>query len=737
VFVLSVDAIFLKGMYVARTLRSPVRSGTLLSIDFPALPEGHYLIQAKDIPGKNSLAETFAGADVDFEPALSHPILAETNLLYEGQPAALLVGPAFCYEGGASIRSNTEIAKLEDSILINCVATGEDGEPDEPLRVYAERHITVETDPKAAKSLLPIEAAGEKPPLHIVETYHKTPCAEHNAPECTGAIAFFEGTRCVIHTASRWPRHVQRSVAGVLNIDEALIDIIREPPGVHFDAKVWYPSLIAAQAALAAFITKKPVKFMLSREEERRYSPRRATSEIRIRSAQDEDGRIVETDIDVETDLGACGFFADEIIDRMTLATLGLYRLGTVKINARAVGTASIPKGAFSGFGMAQGFFAIEQHIARVADEARISPLEWKLERTTVKQGCGPARLPIGITPKKPPAFHAVIDEVCARSDFARKWAAYDLHRRRKYVQEQPEEHSDGFIGDTFSPLRGIGLAVAYQGAGLLYHTGGDPLPHVTAVIEDDRLSIGCTALGNEKEGGAFGATGNINIWKEIAGNAAPVKSVRCDASGNGWGDDPEVLSATTAYIAELVEQSAKSASLPAESPGNRSEARYQSKPLRNWAGKTCDQRAFAYPAFCAAVVEVEINKIEYKPLVRSIRLCVEGGKILSPHDARNTLTICGIAALAWAQGKREVPNIKDVPHIEIDFIPGDGDHVCGLEELAFSTIPAAYVQAVSQALNISFDSIPIRPLEIWQALQTKPENTTDDETEEEVEEKI
>jgi CO/xanthine dehydrogenase Mo-binding subunit len=710
-------------MYVVRTLRSPVRSGKLLSIDYPVLPEGYHLIRAKDIPGENMLAGSFAGADADFNPVYSHPILAETELLYEGQPVALLVGP-----------DEAEIAKLEDSILINvtenAINTGESTEAGETdVRVYAERNLTVETDVKAARSILAAKATGEEArPLRLVETVHKTPCAEHNAPECTGAVTFFEGTRCVIHTASRWPRHVRRSVAGVLNIDEARVDIMREPPGVHFDAKVWYPSLIAAQAALASFVTKKPVKFMLSREEERRYSPRRAASEIRIRSALDEEGRIVETDIDIKADLGACGFFADEIIDRMALASLGLYRLGTVTLHARALGTASIPKGAFSGFGMAQGFFAIERHITRVAEEARVSPLEWKRERSIVKQGGGPVKLAIGIAPQKPLALHAVLDTVCARSDFSRKWAAYDLCRREtagKRAQEHPDEP---ILADKCAPVRGIGLAVAYQGAGLLYHTGGDPLPHVTARIEGDKLTIKCAVSEKEKKEDPSGTLGTL--WREIAHNAAarPLKSVHYDKGGNDWGDDPAVLSRTAAWVTELVEQAVHSASLLPDGPDRTGEARYHREPFQNWAGKTCDQKAFSHPALCAAVIEVEIDQVEYKSLVRCIRLCVEGGKMLSIHDARNTLTVCGIAALAWAQGKREVPNIKDVPPIEIDFILSENesksgsDRVCGLEELAFSTIPAAYAQAVSQALTVSFDSLPIRPLEIWQALRPKPE---------------
>jgi CO/xanthine dehydrogenase Mo-binding subunit len=710
---LFVDNIFLKGMRFVRTIRSPVRYGKLLSIDCPVLPEGYRLIRAADIPGQNCLP----GPDAGFDLAFSHPILAGTRLLYEGQPVALLVGP-----------EPRELAMLEAAIRVNAE------EAEMPERVYAERNIIVETGGRGRPhsrdtALRPVPHAakktGEEPPEQprIVETYHSTPSAEHNAPECNGAVAFFEGDRCFVHTASQWPRHVQRSVAGVLglNPDGTGIVVGRESPGVHFDAKLWYPSLIAAQAALAAFVTRTPVKFMLTREEERLYSPRRAASALHIRSEADESGRILKTDIAITADLGMCGFFADEIIDRMALASLGLYRLGTVTIRAKAVGTASVPKGAFAGFGMAQGFFAIERHLAHVTDELRVSPLHWKRERNIEKQRGSPVKLPIGITVKKPLDIRGVIETASARSDFDRKWAAYALLRRR----ENPAVNK-------VSPMRGIGLAFAYQGAGLLYHTSNDPLPRVTAVLEDGELVIKCAT---PKETAPY-----IETWKNIARDAVcpdhPAVSIRYDDSGSDWGDDPAVLSRSVVYITGLVEAAVRDAmhdvsrlpDAPERRSEGRSEARYRSEDAENWAGKTCDHKAFDHPALCAAVIEAEIDQVEYKPLVRGIRLCVDGGRILSVSDARNLLTVSSIAALAWAQGKREVPNIRDVPRIEIEFITADNEHnsennhVAGLEELAFSTIPAAYASAVSQALGVPFDSLPIRPQEIWRALHPASE---------------
>jgi CO/xanthine dehydrogenase Mo-binding subunit len=678
---LFVDTLFLNDMFFARTIRSPLQSGRLFSMDCPALPEGYRLICARDIPGLNRLA----GAGGGFDPAFSHPVFAENELLYEGQPVALLAGP-----------ERDELDRLAAALLLNV------GEAALPQRVYAGRDVVIEMNAKAGRAVPPGKEGA--PPaggqFRRVETFHKTPCARHNAPECTVAAAFFEGPRCVIHVATRWPAHVQKSVAGALGIPESSVVVRCGPAGVSFDAKVWYPSLIAVQAALAAFITGRPVKLALSREEERRYSPRRASSEIRIASTLDERGRIVETDIAVKADLGACGFFADEIIDRMAVASLGVYRLGTVTIKAQAVGSASVPGGAFCGFGLAQGFFAIERHVAHIARELCVSPFDWLLENGVLKPGYGLLKAGAG-APRKTQSLHAVVETVSDQSGFGRKWAAYDLLRQKVSP-----------AGDSFSPVRGIGLAAAYQGSGLLYHMGGAPLPAVTALIEGGKLTVKCASVADKEEKAAW--------LQSIVLSAADLAEPARWEIGGGWGDDPAALSNDAVYVSALVEEAAQSAALLPDAPVKQSETRYHSEDAATWAGKTGDVKAFAHPALCAAVVEIEIDKTECRPVIRGIWLCVDGGKIFSIQDAANTLVITGIAALAWAQGKQNIPDMQDIPRIHIDFIPSESDYACGLEELAFSTIPAAYASAVSQALNVSFDSIPIRQADVWQAMRER-----------------
>ena len=71
------------GMIFAKIIRSPKKAGILKSVEIKDLPDGYFLIDAKNFPGKNSI-ETLG---------VNTEIFCSEKLLYEGQPIALLAGP--------------------------------------------------------------------------------------------------------------------------------------------------------------------------------------------------------------------------------------------------------------------------------------------------------------------------------------------------------------------------------------------------------------------------------------------------------------------------------------------------------------------------------------------------------------------------------------------------------------------------------------------------------------------
>ena len=71
------------GMIFAKTVRSTKKSGILKGVEIKDLPEGYFLIDAKNFPGRNSIETLGVTAE----------ILCSEKILYEGQPIAILAGP--------------------------------------------------------------------------------------------------------------------------------------------------------------------------------------------------------------------------------------------------------------------------------------------------------------------------------------------------------------------------------------------------------------------------------------------------------------------------------------------------------------------------------------------------------------------------------------------------------------------------------------------------------------------
>jgi CO/xanthine dehydrogenase Mo-binding subunit len=120
----------------------------------------------------------------------------------------------------------------------------------------------------------------------------------------------------------------------------------------------------------------------------------------------------------------------------------------------------------------------------------------------------------------------------------------------------------------------------------------------------------------------------------------------------------------------------------------------------------------------------------------------VDAGKVLSEERARRSLKFSTIQALGWASREQlayvdgqiplrhiydyDIPSLPDIPPVHIDFVWSDAASPKGIGELPFSCIPAAYVQAVSQAVDHPFEKIPLTARDIWEALALKKQEETE-----------
>lgn len=685
------DDITLPGMYFGVTIRSPVAKGRLKGIEFSSMPF-YTLITAETIPGVNQLE------------GFSVPILASDELSYIGEPVAILVGPQ-----ENKLREYAKHCKViaeEDSPVFSDI----DGEAG---CIAAERRFSMPQSP-------------EEDPANTISGTYKTGIQEHWYADPHGAIAVFSEGRLTVYVAGQWPFHIKRSVVQATGLPAEAVLVEPARMGMHLDGKIWYPSLMACHAALGALASKKPVKLILTKEEDFFYSPKRNAGEITMHSILGKKG-VIKTDVKIAVDLGAYGVFADEIIDRTCLGSLGVYTLGQTGVEALAGQSNIPPQGPLAGFGLSQGFFALERQVSRIADAQGVDPAEWR--KAHVRQD---PVLAIGVPIEEPPLTE-LIDTVSAMSGYYRKWSAYQLLRMKRRASDWQSKEE---------PIRGIGLAAAYQGNGFLYSGTDQGVYAVELTLEAEGfLNITTSMVSSNYT--------YIRNWREMAGEILSIEGelirIRLGSTDTAPDCGPGSNSRNVASVTQLVEEGCREIQrrrgqepLPitirqAYTPGLKSPwEKVSLAPLE----RRFDEGALVRLGWGCAVVEVEIDPADHTPRIRGVWLCVEGGRILSEDRARLTLTQAGIHALGWAAREHlcyvhgkiqdplfygyDIPAPGDLPPIQVGFLRRDTSFPKGIGELPFSTVPAAYVQAVSQALDHPFDRIPLTSRDVWKTGKLK-----------------
>jgi len=702
-------------MLHAITIRSPVARGFLKEIKCPELSGTYRLITAKNIPGKNCLS--------DFPV----PILADRKLSYVGQPVAILAGREESVL--EDLASKIEIQAEEEKPLFSCRTFSPEDE-------IVSREI-VSGDPHKA-----LEEGG----LILSGTYI-TEIQEHWYSEPHGAVAAPMGlskkeiTAMTIYTATQWPYHIKSSVSALLGWDPQRVTVAPTLMTPHLDGKIWYPSLISCHAALAAWITGGPVKIMLKREEDFIYSPKRNRAEIEMCSALDEKGTIRSSIVQVQLDLGAHAVFENEIMDHTCLGSLGNCNHGAFEIESSGILTNIPPQGPFSGFGLAQGFFAAERHFSHIADTLGQDPAEWRKNNCVKKS----QRLIFDLAIKDMPPLEKLIDGAAFMSDYYRKWASYELLRKRRRGEKW---ESDSI------PLRGIGISTAYQGSGFLNASEpGTGNYSVEVTLEKDGfLEIKTSMISSSAI--------LQDTWKNLAQAILGVDPSMIRLTGNtviAPDSGPGTLSRNISSVTRLIEKcfttirnqrfrdplpiTIKRSGKPGKTQSSVSEK--EAEPDKDPGSMTRPVQArrlvpesFAFPSWAAAVVEIEIDPVSLYPVTRGIWLAVEGGNILNERRARLALNTSAIQALGWASREQlryeegkipvecfryyNVPAPEDIPPITVDFLHSSTTVHKGIGDLPFCCIPAAYAQAVSQAMDHHFEKIPLGIKDIWDTWKKK-----------------
>src|SRR5262249_6057768 len=204
----------------------------------------------------------------------------------------------------------------------------------------------------------------------VVEGTYRTPYQEHAYIEPNGMIGVPDGQGgMVVYGSMQCPFYVQKAVASILGCDLARVRIVQTVTGGGFGGKEDAPSAPGAQVALLAHATGRPVRLILSREEDMAVMSKRHPGRVRMRTAGTPEGLLVGAEVDYLLDGGAYATLSPVVLFRGTAHACGPYRVPNVKVDARVARTHKVPCGAFRGFGEPQVVFACESQMDRLAEE--------------------------------------------------------------------------------------------------------------------------------------------------------------------------------------------------------------------------------------------------------------------------------------------------------------------------------------------------------------------------------
>lgn len=359
------------GTLQAAIRRSEIASARIVRMDVTAakaMPGVRAVITAEDAPGTHGIG------------VIDHPLFARGSIRYHGEPIAAVAADTIEQARAAAAAIEIEIEPLapiltmEGALAPGAALVHPDWKSYEVQLDGVARGGNVAWEAKVVRG--DTDTAFARSDVTIIDSCYTVGRQSHVPFEPRSAIATFEDGRFHIICSTQVPWTVRKVTAEVLGIPSSQVRVTVPPVGGAFGLK--FDCTIEPIAALLAKRTGRRVAMVNSRYEETITCLCRENAEIRIRSAVTKEGEIVGREATVLMDCGAYG--GEQIfLSTMTAHTLGgNYRLGSVRLNSRAVYTNTAPNGAFRACNGVYNTFALERHTDEICQAIGMEPLEFR-----------------------------------------------------------------------------------------------------------------------------------------------------------------------------------------------------------------------------------------------------------------------------------------------------------------------------------------------------------------------
>ena len=209
----------------------------------------------------------------------------------------------------------------------------------------------------------------------VVEGEFRTQAQAHLSLEPCGALAEVDAAgRVTLWSANQSVFRVQANVCESLGLPMTRLRCLTPRIGAGFGNKM--ESHVQPVVVLLTLKARRPVKLILSREEDFESVRARHPFRIRMKTGARRDGTLVAREVELLLDGGAYGDDSPGVLGYALLMNCGPYRIEHVHAHGRVAYTNKLRFGAFRGFGVPQVTFASEAQLDEIAARLHLDPID-------------------------------------------------------------------------------------------------------------------------------------------------------------------------------------------------------------------------------------------------------------------------------------------------------------------------------------------------------------------------
>jgi len=564
----------------------------------------------------------------------------------------------------------------------------------------------------------------------------------HACMEPNGTLARWDSEtgRLELWTSTQSPYFVREEVARLLGLalEQVILREVSVGGGFGAKSKVTDHEVLAAALAIR---TGRPVRLVLSREEEFATTKCRHDFDVELQTGVDAEGRLTHREARILVDNGAYNHSGASVTGAGVGAMASLYRTRGAYVEATLVDTNKHPGGQFRGYGGPQVTFAIESQMDELAARLGVDPIDLRITN---------ANRPGDTTHA---GWHVRSGQLVECLETVRDAIGW----REKRVR--------GGSG------RGVGVAVAMHVSGARTYENANRADAAVDVRADGRVRV--------RFGGADAGTGQTTLMAQVVAEELGVHLARIDVVTmdseltpfdlGAWSSRGTVMSAAAvgaaarAAAGRLRDAAADKLGVPAgvvslrEGHAVAGDARIPIEDLVGATGTLATLESAtvdvdlvnhatgvanispAY-AFAAHGVEVEVDRNTGAVHVLQVVAVHDSGVAINPVAVESQIVGGVVMGLGAALGEQllyeggrlvnpaylhyALPRAADAPLVRPIALhrpdPATPYGAKGIGEISMVPVAAAVANAVAHAVGVRITELPITPDKVLTALRAK-----------------